>query len=251
MRKKVGGVAMAISRFLEESRVNVALAILAVIFVFLAVVVAIAGAVVAVQEMASGRIPVGGGGLIALTLVFGILGAIFQLIVLYQWSSAMNQNVKNTEQVLTSIKERLEDPLRGEVGFFLNRVEEYKVITWPFWVYLVMYIIGLFTGWYAFLFNLIGFIFVAVYLSSIFKSTNKLSDLKDRIYQYLQEKKGITLPERIHRIKRYNIILFIILSVITFAIYWLYLLIKLSLEINRYLESDEKVRTQLEEAFTR
>jgi amino acid transporter len=242
---------MAISRFLEESRVNVALAILAVIFVFLAVVVAIAGAVVAVQEMASGRIPVGGGGLIALTLVFGILGAIFQLIVLYQWSSAMNQNVKNTEQVLTSIKERLEDPLRGEVGFFLNRVEEYKVITWPFWVYLVMYIIGLFTGWYAFLFNLIGFIFVAVYLSSIFKSTNKLSDLKDRIYQYLQEKKGITLPERIHRIKRYNIILFIILSVITFAIYWLYLLIKLSLEINRYLESDEKVRTQLEEAFTR
>ena len=72
---------MAISRFLEESRVNVALAILAVIFVFLAVVVAIAGAVVAVQEMASGRIPVGGGGLIALTLVFGILGAVFQLIV--------------------------------------------------------------------------------------------------------------------------------------------------------------------------
>lgn len=242
---------MAISRFLEESRVNVALAVLAVIFVFLAVVLAIAGAVVAMQEAMSGQVPVRGGGLIALTVVFGILSAIFQFVVLYQWSSAMNHNVKNTEQVLSNIKERLEDPLRGEVGFFLNRVEEYRVITWPFWVYLVMYIIGLFAGWYALLFNLIGFIFMAVYLSSIFKSTNKLSDLKDRIYQYLQEKKGVTLPERVHRIKRYNIILFIVLAVITFAIYWLYLLIKLSLEINRYLESDEKVRTQVEEAFSR
>lgn len=250
MKKNWGGLEMAISRFLEESRVNVALAVLAVIFVFLAVGAALAGAVIAAREVMSGQVPVGGGGLIALTAVFGILSAIFQLVVLYQWSSTMNQNVGNTEKVFASIKEHLEDPLRGEVGFFLNRVGEYKIITWPFWVYLVLYIIGLFVGWYAFLFNLLGFIFVAVYLSSIFKSANKLSDLKDRIYQYLQEKKGISLPERVHRIKRYNIILFILLSVITFAIYWLYLLIKLTLEINRYLESDEKVRTQIEEAFT-
>lgn len=242
---------MAISRFLEESRVSIVLAILAVIFVFLAITTAIAGAVTTVREVSTGQVPVGGGGLLAITVIFGILSAIFQIVVLYQWSSTMNQNVSNTEQTLTHFKEHLEDPLRGEVGFFLNRVEEYKILTWPFWVYLVMYLIALFSGWYAFLFNLIGFIFLAVYLSNIFKSTNKISDLKDRIYQYIQEKEGVGLSERIHRIKRYNIILFIVLAVITFGIYWLYLLVKMSLEINRYLESDEKVRTQMEEALSR
>jgi uncharacterized membrane protein YjgN (DUF898 family) len=44
--------------------------------------------------------------------------------------------------------------------------------------------------------------------------------------------------------------LVIILSVITLGIYWAYILIKLSMEINEYVASDEKVRPELEKMLT-
>lgn len=237
---------MAISRFLEEDRVSMPLAVLAVVFVILTVVFSVAGlfsaATLQVGAMA---------GSFALVVVFGILGAIFQLLVLYQWSRAINQNISNTREVFLGLKDRLEDPLRGEIGFFANRAEEFVVQTWPFWLYLVFYIIGLFTGVYAILFNILAFIFLAVYLSFIFRSTGKLSDLKDKLYQYLGEKHSVHLGGRVFRIPRRNIALFIILSIITFAIYWLYLLIKLSSEINHYLSTDEALRREVEEALSR
>lgn len=222
------------------------LAVLAVVFVILTVVFSVAGlfsaATLQVGAMA---------GSFALVVVFGILGAIFQLLVLYQWSRAINQNISNTREVFLGLKDRLEDPLRGEIGFFANRAEEFVVQTWPFWLYLVFYIIGLFTGVYAILFNILAFIFLAVYLSFIFRSTGKLSDLKDKLYQYLGEKHSVHLGGRVFRIPRRNIALFIILSIITFAIYWLYLLIKLSSEINHYLSTDEALRREVEEALSR
>lgn len=237
---------MAISRFLEEDRVSMPLAVLAVVFVILAVVFVIAGLVAAVQLQAGTAV-----GSIALVAVFGILGAIFQLLILYQWARAINRNIANTRDVFLSVKDRLEDPLRGEIGFFANRTEEFVVQTWPFWLYLVFYVIGLFTGMYSIIFNLLAFIFLAVYLAFIFRSTGKLSDLKDRLYQYLEDKHGIRLGGRVFRIPRRSIALFIILSIITFAIYWLYLLVKLSSEINHYLSTDEALRREVEEALSR
>lgn len=236
---------MALSRFMEEDRVSTSMAILAVIFVVLAVVFALGAA----ASAASGGI----GGAFAsmgMVVVFGILGAIFQLIVLYQWSKSINTNVKNSQQFLSNVKEHAEDPLRGEVGFVLGRLEELMVPTWPFWVYLVLYLVSLFVGWFAFLLNLIGFIFLAVYLSYIFKTTNRLSDIKEKFYNYLRGKEKITAQVEIYRVPRRNIVLFIVLSVITFAIYWLYLLVKLSFEINQYLDSDARAREQLEGALT-
>ncbi|MEN3202782.1 MAG: DUF4234 domain-containing protein [Atribacterota bacterium] len=237
---------MAISRFLEEDRVSMPLAILAVVFVILAVIFVIAGLVAAAQLQ-----PAAAGGSIALVAVFGILGAIFQLLVLYQWAQAINRNIANTRDVFLNLKDRLEDPLRGEIGFFANRTEEFTVQTWPFWLYLVFYIIGLFTGMYAIVFNILAFIFLAVYLALIFRSTGKLSDLKDKLYQYLEDKHGVRLGGRVFRIPRRNIVLFIVLSIVTFAIYWLYLLVKLSSEINHYLSTDETLRREVEEALSR
>ncbi len=237
---------MAISRFLEEDRVSMPLAVLAVVFVILAIVFVIAGLVAAVQLQAGTA-----AGSIALVAVFGILSAIFQFLVLYQWARAINRNITNTRDVFLNVKDRLEDPLRGEIGFFANRTEEFVVQTWPFWLYLVFYVIGLFTGMYSILFNLLAFIFLAVYLAFIFRSTGKLSDLKDRLYQYLEDKHGIRLGGRVFRIPRRSIALFIILSIITFAIYWLYLLVRLSSEINHYLSTDEALRREVEEALNR
>jgi ABC-type multidrug transport system fused ATPase/permease subunit len=237
---------VAISRFLEENRVSMPLAVLAVVFVILAVVFSISAAISAM------RLQVGiTAGAVAGAAVFGILSAIFQLLVLYQWSRAINTNVTNTRDVFLNLKDHLEDPLRGEIGFFANRSEEFIVQTWPFWVYLVFYVIGLFTGVYAIVFNILAFIFLAVYLSSVFRSIGKLSDLKDRLYQYLEDRYGVHLTGRVFRVPRRSIALFIILSIITFTIYWLYLLVRLSSEINQYLSTDETLRREVEEALSR
>ena len=59
----------------------------------------------------------------------------------------------------------------------------------------------------------------------------------------------MSLSGEVYRIPSRNIITFIILSVITLSIYWLYLLVKLSSEINNYVKSDEKMRKEIEEVF--
>ncbi len=235
---------MAISQFLEEKQVNMAAAVLAVIFVIISIILGIAGGfMLAVGEVRRALISWG------IVALFGFMGLILQALVLYQWSAVINHNLSNTKQTFLYLKERIEDPLRGEIGFFANRIEDFTIPTWHYWVYLVMYIASLFTGWYAFLFNLLGFIFLAIYIHNIFKSTSKLSDLKDKIYRYLKEEKGVDLAGEVYRIPQRNIITFIILSVITLSIYWLYLLVKLSSEINNYVKSDEKMRKELEKAF--
>lgn len=237
---------MAVSRFLEEEKVSMPLAVLAVVFVILALVFTLSG----LFSAATLQVGVAVGSL-GLVVFFGILAAVFQFLVLYQWARAVNRNVQNTRDVFQGLRERLEDPLRGEIGFFINRTEEFVIQMWPFWLYLVFYIVGLFTGLYSILFNILAFIFLAVYLHYIFRSTGKLSDLKDRLYQYLGDKHNVRLGGRVFRIPRRNIILFIILSIITFAIYWLYLLIKLSGEINQYLTTDEALRRDVEEALSK
>lgn len=76
-----------------------------------------------------------------------------------------------------------------------------------------------------------------------------MSNLKNKVYHYLKEEKGVSLSGEVYRIPSRNIITFIILSVITLSIYWLYLLVKLSSEINNYVKSDEKMRKEIEEVF--
>jgi hypothetical protein len=74
--------------------------------------------------------------------------------------------------------------------------------------------------------------------------------MKDKIYSYLKGAKGYNSESYIYRIPQRSVVLVIILSVITLGIYWAYILIKLSLEINEYVASDEKVRPELEKMLT-
>lgn len=145
-----------ISQFLEEKQVNMVAAVLAVIFVVISIILGVAGGFMFAVGDLTGALA--SWGVVAL---FGLIGLILQAVVLYQWSAVINQNLSNTQQMFLYLKERIEDPLRGEIGFFANRMEEFTIPTWPYWVYLAMYIISLFTGWYALLFNLLGFIFLA------------------------------------------------------------------------------------------
>ena len=163
--------------------------------------------------------------------------------------NVINNNIKNTKHIFTHAKDQLQDPLRGEIGF-CESIGRFLVQAWPFYIYLVLYIIAQFVGWYSFLLYLIGFVFLAIYLSNIFKATSKVSDMKDKIYSYLKGAKGYNSESYIFRIPPRSVALVIILSVITLGIYWAYILIKLSMEINEYVASDEKVRPELEKMLT-
>ncbi len=244
---------MAVSSFLQENRVSVASAILAVVFIIITPIVSVIGGITAVSQYTTGDVVSGvttSGGTIVLAVVMGIISAILQAVVLYQWGSVINNNIKNTKHIFTHAKDQLQDPLRGEIGFFVNRLEDFMVQSWPFYVYLVMYIVAQFVGWYSFLLYLIGFVFLAIYLSNIFKATGKVSEMKDKIYSYLKGAKGLSSESFIFRIPQRSVALVIILSVITLGIYWAYLLIKLSTEINEYISSDEKIRPEMEKIMT-
>jgi len=244
---------VAVSSFLQENRVSVASAILAVVFIIITPIVSVIGGITAVSQYTTGDVVSGvttSGGTIVLAVVMGIISAILQAVVLYQWGSVINNNIKNTKHIFTHAKDQLQDPLRGEIGFFVNRLEDFMVQSWPFYVYLVMYIVAQFVGWYSFLLYLIGFVFLAIYLSNIFKATGKVSEMKDKIYSYLKGAKGLSSESFIFRIPQRSVALVIILSVITLGIYWAYLLIKLSTEINEYISSDEKIRPEMEKIMT-
>ena len=115
-----------ISQFLEEKQVNMVAAVLAVIFVVISIILGVAGRFMFAAGELTGALA--SWGIVAL---FGLIGLILQAIVLYQWSAVINQNLSNTQQMFLYLKERIEDPLRGEIGFFANRMEEFTILTWP------------------------------------------------------------------------------------------------------------------------
>ncbi|MEI6156917.1 MAG: hypothetical protein WCP87_00960 [Atribacterota bacterium] len=200
---------------------------------------------------------------------------ILTFIIFYQWSHAINMNIKNTKNVFSVLKDRVDDPLRGEIGFFVNRLDDFLIQSWSYWAAIIFLIIS----WVILVFGVLGSvgsfaignvaggaviavwaiilflivliiagIFLAIYLSSIFRSTNKLSDLKDKIYTYLSGKKSLGFQKSIYRIPSRSVAwLFIPLVNI---IYLLYIIIKLSYDINEYLNEDEKLIPEFERVFS-
>ncbi|HSV31028.1 MAG TPA: DUF4234 domain-containing protein [Atribacteraceae bacterium] len=235
---------MPISGFIEESRVSMPAAILAVVFI---VLFGIFGFVITAFTGLTGALGAVVGAA-AVSILLGVISVILQFIVLYQWSNVLNTNIRNTQQIFTYMKEHLEDPLRGEVGFFVNRIEDFIIPTWIYWVYLVLHLVGLIP--LATMVGLIAFIFLAVFLHKIFQTTNKVSNLKDRLYTYLKDKKGLGMDYTVAHVPHRSIGLFILLSIVTFGIYWAYILIKLSSEINQFISSDEKIRAELELVYS-
>ena len=96
------------------------------------------------------------------------------------------------------------------------------------------------------LFSVMSFVFLAYYLSQIFKVSVELINIKSQFYSfYLKE----DYHEGLEYIIAYrNIIMFFVFSVLTLGIYWYYLLFKLSTEINLFLDYDEKLKKKLPES---
>lgn len=94
---------------------------------------------------------------------------------------------------------------------------------------------------YSWLFNIIGFVFLGIYLQQTFKTAALLQEYKDRFYSVYQN--AMTTPVR--KMKNRNVFLTVLFIIITLGIYWWYLLIAFSKEINEFLELDRRLRSSL------
>jgi hypothetical protein len=212
-----------ISSFIKEKFVNKEIAIIAVVL-----------GIIGIFTM-----------FIGIGFIFQIISSILSFIVLYQWSQAVKTNIQNTQIILDHIRENIQDDSKKNAIVALEaRLKTIEIYDWAFWVYLICAIIG-YINWYVFFINLIGFVFLAIYLQNLFQACKKVQEAKNKVYQYVSSK--LILNGEI--IKDRNIGMFILLSIVTIGIYWYYILIKMSDEINEFLQWDIEARERVISEF--
>ncbi|MDK2951198.1 MAG: hypothetical protein PWQ77_863 [Kosmotogales bacterium] len=212
-----------ISSFIKEKFVNKEMAIIAVVLSIIAAFTMLAG----------------------IGFIFQIISSILTFIVLYQWSQAIKTNIQNTQMILGHIRENIQDASKKNAIMALeSRLKTIEIYDWAFWVYLICAIVG-YINWYVFFINLIGFVFLAIYLQNLFQACKKLQEAKNKVYQYVSSK--FILSGEI--IKDRNIGMFILLAIVTIGIYWYYILIKMSYEINEFLQWDIDARERVISEF--
>ncbi|MFN4191283.1 MAG: DUF4234 domain-containing protein [Pseudothermotoga sp.] len=234
---------------LSEKKVNTTFAILAVIFSIVAGFVGAIGALNMFRGMFEGFFDEGfrygygyarmfGGMFITLiSILLGVLAAIFTLIVLSQWSTTLNENIQNTKALLSYLKQKVETDKQINLGVIEGHLSALNLNLWAYWLYLVFYIISFFVPTISLVFTVLAIIFLSIYLQSVFTVAKRLEEIKNAMYPML----GVSSP-MLSYIKQRNVGVFILLTIVTFGIYWWYLLIKLSDEINQYIDADQKIR---------
>ena len=230
--------------FLDERKVSVGLAVSSIVLGIIAIVSWIAGVGYIVSTIMEGGIEDYESyiGAMAFAAIFGIIAGIFQFIVMNQWASALKVNKDNTKIVLDYLNIKSQDmEEKFDISLIRNRIESVDIKTWAFWLYLTFYILNFLLPVYGIL-GILGFIFFAIYLQSIFSASNQLQDVKTKMYNALS--KGEMLVN-LNLIKRRNVGLVILLSIITLGIYIYYLLIALSKEINSFVDRDKELRDRL------
>lgn len=174
-----------------------------------------------------------------ITMILGFAGAVLQTIVIFQWADVINANVENTKIFLNqSMNENSEKA--SDFQSMLMHLQSIKIDMTMFWVYLAMYVLGQilsFTFWVTPLVNILAFIFLMIYLQNTFSQEQKLQSLKNRFYGYMSSR-----TVRLDQIKNRNVGLLILFAIITIGIYWWYLIIKHSQEINDFIDADNSNR---------
>ncbi len=231
-----------LASLIKEKRISNGMAVAAVVLGVLGTLFAMIGAVAAAEAAFwyDFDAMTGAGVIMILGGLMGLVSGILQLVVMYQWSSVLKTNIDNTRIIMTSLGRRVIDRDKVDViDLFSSRLSGMQLPVWSYWLYVVFYVIGLLTGAYAILLFILAFIFLAAYLHGVFSVSDNLQDMKGKVYPFLL---GRVVFEDIRKVQKRSIGLFILLALITFGIYWYYLLIKLSSEINAYVEMDSRLR---------
>ncbi len=240
-----------------DGRVNVGLAVAAVILVFVSLIFGMVSTAsimggLAWQSMNYGTfdfypLVTGTLGIYIVVLILGIITAIFQFVVLKQWMNVLNGNIKNTIKLFSAIQTD-NVSVKSEIEASSAELGNEKVPGWAFWGYLISYILSMvfaFTVVIPAITGVIALIFFLIFLYHIFSTSDSVYSKKTRAYSYLRNMKGYPQVEDISKITKRNVFLVLVLTIVTVGIYWLYLFIKLSTEINEFAKTDEAARTRL------
>ncbi|BBJ27721.1 hypothetical protein [Athalassotoga saccharophila] len=232
-----------------DGRVNVTLAVMVIIFTLISIVVLFTavGEIMYSYNNQSAYITYANSGYYVTIMIINFINMIFQFIVLKEWMDVLNRNILNTQSMISTIK--TEDlSVKSEIETASLELKNAMVKGWPFWAYMISYIIGIlfvFEMGVMALFEILAFIFLLIYLYHIFSSYSAIYKTKSRLYSYLRNMKGLPNVQDVPQITQRNIFLVVIFTIITAGVYWLYLIVKLSLEINEYVKNDEITRTKL------
>jgi hypothetical protein len=187
---------------------------------------------------------IGGGGILLISLFLGVVGTIMQLVVVYQWAGALNTNLANLRLLLQHLVAHAGDETE-RVNFQggLEQLSGMGISMVLFWGYIVLHLAGVFVpGALGKLLGFAAFVFIAFYLHSVFKLTDAVQDLRQKLYSHILGE-GPCLPQS--RIRHRNLFLSLIFMVLTLGIYWLFLLFNLTSEINLYLDDDQAARKRI------
>lgn len=177
-------------------------------------------------------------GLIGTSIILNLITGVLQALLLFSWNKAIRNNIENTKILFQFSKEKVSDNRKESLELFLIKLSQLDIATWAFWIYLTIYVMTWMLGMgMRLILNVVSFIFLAIYLQSLFSISSELSKLKRTAYS-LFLKTPAPLPE----IKPRNIIMVAFLAIVTFTLYWLYLIIKLTYEIANFIESDKSLR---------
>lgn len=175
------------------------------------------------------------------SLLSAITG-ILQMWLIFQWSLALNVNIDNSLNILHYMDHSKDAFFKSvTVSDYIQKLKKSKIDLFWFQVYVVFYIFGGLSRRYMVYFSLISFVFLGIFLQMVFTSENTLQSAKNHFYSILLPQKHLYL----NQISKRNFPLVMLLTVVTLGIYWYYLLIKHSTEINQFIASDQENRRLL------
>ncbi len=187
---------------------------------------------------------IGGGGILVISLFLGVVGTIMQLVVVYQWAGALNTNLANLRLLLQHlVAHARDDTERVNFQGGVELLSGMGVSMMLFWAYILLHLAGFFfPASPGKLLGFVAFVFIAFYLHSVFKLTDMVQELRQKLYAHVLGE-GASLP--VNRIRHRNLFLSLVFMLVTFGIYWLFLLYNLTIEINAYLDEDQSARGRI------
>lgn len=181
-----------------------------------------------------------------LMITLDVITMILLLMVLKEIMDVLNRNIENTRALLAKVITD-DTSVKSEIEAAARELKSERIPGWALWGYFLSCVVGLVFAFVlpvASIFGIVGFVFFLIYLHQIFSTSTSIYAIKNRVYSYLKNMKGLPQVEEIRPITKRNVFLVLILMIVTFGIYWLYLIAKLPSEVNEFVQSDELVRAK-------
>ncbi|WP_296904382.1 DUF4234 domain-containing protein [Thermotoga sp.] len=163
---------------------------------------------------------------LGITVFFFSIVSSFSLLVVYrQWAALLNENALKTQKLAES--------------HALDLKGKPIVPDWTYFAFVACWFLNfLFPGMW--MFSLFQVVLFVVFLHFLFEAIKKLQEEKAYLYRTLF---GV---EYRPIIRERNVLFVLLLTMFTLGVYWLYLVIRLSKEINEFLDTDDRITKNLE-----